>query len=410
MTEVLERFLRYVQVDTQSADGVDAVPSTDKQFVLARMLYEELREMGASNVRLDEEHAYVYATIPGNLTTTNDVPAIGFIAHMDTSPAVSGAGVQPRIVKNYDGQDIPLNQEFTISVEEFPEIRNYVGQDLIVTDGSTLLGADDKAGVAEIMTMAHYLLTHGEVPHGTIQIGFTPDEEVGRGVDYFDVAGFGADFAYTVDGGALGELEYENFNALNIQVTVHGKSIHPGDAKGRMRNALLVAMEFQNMLPTFANPAYTERYEGFYHLDELHGGVDETVMSYIIRDHDAQKFNEKVKFAYQIATFLNTKYGAGTVLIQECGCYRNMKEMIEPHMELIDKASKAMEEAGVTPRVVPIRGGTDGARLSYMGLPCPNLCTGGHNYHGRFEYIPVQSLEKTAEILIRLVGQYVKQE
>jgi tripeptide aminopeptidase len=213
-----------------------------------------------------------------------------------------------------------------------------------------------------------------------------------------------------VDGGALGELEYENFNALNIQVTVHGKSIHPGDAKGRMRNALLVAMEFQNMLPTFANPAYTERYEGFYHLDELHGGVDETVMSYIIRDHDAQKFNEKVKFAYQIATFLNTKYGAGTVLIQECGGYRNMKEMIEPHMELIDKASKAMEEAGVTPRVVPIRGGTDGARLSYMGLPCPNLCTGGHNYHGRFEYIPVQSLEKTAEILIRLVGQYVKQE
>lgn len=410
MSEVLERFLRYVQVDTQSQDGVEAVPSTPKQFTLARMLFRELQEMGASNVRMDEEHAYVYATIPSNLQADAKVPAIGFIAHMDTSPAVSGANVQPRIVKAYDGTDIRLNDAFGISVEEFPEITRYVGQDLIVTDGNTLLGADDKAGVAEIMTMAHFLLTHPERPHGTIQIGFTPDEEVGRGVDYFDVAGFGADYAYTVDGGALGELEYENFNALNIQVTVHGKSIHPGDAKGKMKNALLVAMEFQNMLPTFANPAYTERYEGFYHLDELHGGVDETVMSYIIRDHDAKKFNEKVKFAYQIATFLNTKYGPDTVKIQECGGYQNMKEMIEPHMELIELAAKAMEDVGVTPKIVPIRGGTDGARLSYMGLPCPNLCTGGHNYHGRLEYIPVQSLEKTAEILIRLVGRYADGE
>lgn len=406
MSEVLERFLSYVKIDTQSVEGVDTVPSTKKQFDLARKLYAQLLEMGASNVRLDEEHCYVYATIPSNLPEGAKAPAIGFISHMDTSPAVSGEHVKPRIVENYDGKDIPLNEEFTISVEEFPEITRYVGWDIIVTDGTTLLGADDKAGVAEIMTMAHYFLSHPEIPHGTIQIGFTPDEEVGCGVDYFDVPGFGADYAYTVDGGALGELEYENFNALNIQVVVKGKSIHPGDAKGKMKNALLVSMEFQNMLPTFANPAYTERYEGFYHLDELHGGVDETIMSYIIRDHDAKKFNDKVKFAYQIATFLNTKYGANTVTIRECGGYQNMKEMIEPHMELIDLAAEAMKDAGVTPTVNPIRGGTDGARLSYMGLPCPNLCTGGHNYHGRFEYVPVQSLEKTVEILVRLVGKY----
>lgn len=408
MSEVLERFLRYVKIDTQSADNAGQVPSTRKQFDLAAKLYQELKEMGASNVRLDEEHCYVYATIPSNLPEGAKAPAIGFISHMDTSPAVSGANVNPRIVRDYDGGDIPLNEEFTISAEEFPEITRYKGWDIIVTDGTTLLGADDKAGVAEIMTMAHYFLSHPETAHGTIQIGFTPDEEVGCGVDYFDVPGFGADYAYTVDGGALGELEYENFNALNIQVIVKGKSIHPGDAKGKMKNALLVSMEFQNMLPTFANPAYTERYEGFYHLDELHGGVDETIMSYIIRDHDAKKFNDKVKFAYQIATFLNTKYGAGTVTIRECGGYQNMKEMIEPHMELIDLAAEAMKDAGVTPTVNPIRGGTDGARLSYMGLPCPNLCTGGHNYHGRFEYVPVQSLEKTVEILVRLVQKYAQ--
>lgn len=408
MSEVLERFLRYVKIDTQSADNAGQVPSTRKQFDLAGKLYQELKEMGASNVRLDEEHCYVYATIPSNLPEGAKAPAIGFISHMDTSPAVSGANVNPRIVRDYDGGDIPLNEEFTISAEEFPEITRYKGWDIIVTDGTTLLGADDKAGVAEIMTMAHYFLSHPETAHGTIQIGFTPDEEVGCGVDYFDVPGFGADYAYTVDGGALGELEYENFNALNIQVVVKGKSIHPGDAKGKMKNALLVSMEFQNMLPTFANPAYTERYEGFYHLDELHGGVDETIMSYIIRDHDAKKFNDKVKFAYQIATFLNTKYGAGTVTIRECGGYQNMKEMIEPHMELIDLAAEAMKDAGVTPTVNPIRGGTDGARLSYMGLPCPNLCTGGHNYHGRFEYVPVQSLEKTVEILVRLVQKYAQ--
>ena len=406
MSEVLDRFISYVKIDTQSMEGAEAVPSTKKQFLLAQKLYNELLEMGAENVRLDEDHAYVYAPIPSNLPKDREVPAIGFIAHMDTSPAVSGENVNPRIIRNYDGKDIVLNEEYTLLAEEFPEITDYKGWDIVVTDGTTLLGADDKAGVAEIMTMAHYFLSHPEIPHGTIQIGFTPDEEVGRGVDYFDVPGFGADYAYTVDGGALGELEYENFNALNIQVVVKGMSIHPGGAKGKMKNALLVSMEFQNMLPTFANPAYTERYEGFYHLDEMHGGVDETVMSYIIRDHDAKKFNDKVKFAYQIATFLNTKYGAGTVTIRECGGYRNMKEMIEPHMELIDLAAKAMEEAGITPVISPIRGGTDGARLSYMGLPCPNLCTGGHNCHGRFEYIPVQSLEKTTEILIRLVGKY----
>ncbi len=408
MTEVLERFIRYIKIDTESKDGVDEVPSTKKQFDLARLLYSELVELGATNVRIDEEHAYVYATIPANLPEGSKAPSIGFIAHMDTSPAVSGANVNPRIVENYDGEDIRLNEEYTLSTEDFPEIKAYKGCDIVVTDGTTLLGSDDKAGVAEIMTMAHYFLTHPEIPHGAIQIGFTPDEEVGRGVDFFDVAGFGADYAYTVDGGAIGELEYENFNALNIQVIVKGKSIHPGSAKGKMKNALLVAMEFQNMLPTFANPAYTEKYEGFYHLDELNGSVDETVMSYIIRDHDAKKFNDKVKFAYQIAAFLNTKYGAGTVTIKECGGYSNMKEMIEPHMELIEKACTAMKSVGVTPIISPIRGGTDGARLSYMGLPCPNLCTGGHNCHGRFEYVPVSSMEKTVEILIGLTKEWAK--
>ena len=406
MSAVLDRFLDYVTYDTQSKEDETAVPSTSKQFELARKLYRELCDMGADNVTFDEEHCYVYATIPSNIE--KNVPVIGFISHMDTSPAVSGFNVKPRIVKDYDGRDIRLNDDFAISVSEFPELINYKGWDIVVTDGNTLLGADDKAGIAEIMTMAHFLLSNPDFKHGTVKIGFTPDEEVGRGVDFFNVPFFGADFAYTVDGGALGELEYENFNALNIQVVVKGKSIHPGDAKGKMKNALLVSMEFQNMLPTFANPAYTENYEGFYHLEQLHGGVDETVMNYIIRDHDINKFNEKVRFAYQIATFLNTKYGDNTVIIRECGGYRNMREMIEPHMEIVELAAEAMRDVDVTPKVLPIRGGTDGARLSYMGLPCPNICTGGHNFHGRLEYIPVQSLEKTTDILIKLVEKYAE--
>ena len=405
MKAVTERFLKYVAIDTQSDPNADTVPSTEKQRNLANILVEELKEMGAENVQL-EEHCYVYATIPA--TTDKPCKTIGFIAHMDTSDAVSGKDVKARIVKDYDGKTIVLNKElgYELNPEEFPSVQNYVNKDLIVTDGTTLLGADDKAGIAEIMTAAEYLLTHKEIPHGTIQIAFTPDEEVGRGVDFFDVEGFGADFAYTVDGGELGELEYENFNAANFTLTIRGKSAHPGSAKGAMINALLVGMEFQNMLPTFENPAFTEGYEGFYHLCDMNGNCDEVVMEYIIRDHDNKKFEEKVAYFKDLVAFMNRKYNYNMITIEESVGYKNMKCMIEPHMHLIENAKKAMEMEGVEPKIVPIRGGTDGARLSFMGLPCPNLCTGGHNFHGRYEYICVQSMETCVNIIVNLAKIY----
>ena len=406
MSKVIEKFLNYVKIDTQSDENSTACPTTAKQHNLAKLLVKELEEMGAEDITYDTEHCYVYASIPAS-EGCDGRPVLGFIAHMDTSPAVTGENVKPRIIENYDGKDIVLSEEKNIvmKVSDFPELAEYTGKRLIVTDGTTLLGADDKAGVAEIMTMAEQLLSHKEIPHGKIRIGFTPDEEVGAGADHFDVKLFGADYAYTVDGGKLGELEYENFNAAGAKVTFHGRSVHPGDAKNKMVNALLLAMEFQNMLPFFENPMYTEKYEGFYHLDQLSGSVEKAQSEYIIRDHDKDKFERKKETFLRIGAYLNEKYGKDTVQIDMKDSYYNMREIIEQHMQLIENAKAAMEETGVNPIVVPIRGGTDGARLSYMGLPCPNLCTGGHNFHGRFEYICADSMEKIVEILLKLAGK-----
>ena len=403
MSKVIEKFLNYVKIDTRSDENSTACPTTAKQHNLAKLLVKELEEMGAEDITYDTEHCYVYATVPAAKGCENR-PVLGFIAHMDTAPAVTGENVKPRIIENYDGKDIVLNEEKNIvmKVSDFPELVEYTGKRLIVTDGTTLLGADDKAGVAEIMTMAEQLLLSRDIPHGKIRIGFTPDEEVGAGADHFDVKLFGADYAYTVDGGKLGELEYENFNAAGATVTFHGRSVHPGDAKNKMVNALLLAMEFQNMLPVFENPMYTEKYEGFYHLDLLSGSVEKAQAEYIIRDHDKDKFEQKKETFLRIGAYLNEKYGKDTVQIDMKDSYYNMREIIEQHMQLIENAKAAMEETGVNPIVVPIRGGTDGARLSYMGLPCPNLCTGGHNFHGRFEYICADSMEKIVEILLKL--------
>ena len=403
MSKVIEKFLNYVKIDTRSDENSTACPTTAKQHDLAKLLVKELEEMGAEDITYDTEHCYVYASIPAS-EGCDGRPVLGFIAHMDTAPAVTGENVKPRIIENYDGKDIVLNEEKNIvmKVSDFPELVEYTGKRLIVTDGTTLLGADDKAGIAEIMTMAEQLLSHKEIPHGKIRIGFTPDEEVGAGADHFDVKLFGADYAYTVDGGKLGELEYENFNAAGAKVTFHGRSVHPGDAKNKMVNALLLAMEFQNMLPVFENPMYTEKYEGFYHLDLLSGSVEKAQAEYIIRDHDKDKFEQKKETFLRIGAYLNEKYGKDTVQIDMKDSYYNMREIIEQHMQLIENAKAAMEETGVNPIVVPIRGGTDGARLSYMGLPCPNLCTGGHNFHGRFEYICADSMEKIVEILLKL--------
>ncbi len=402
---ITDRFLRYAALDTQSAPDCDRVPSTEKQLALAQLLARELKEMGAADVHLDS-HGYVYASIPAS-QGLEDRPVLGFISHMDTAPACSGADIKARIVPNYDGREILLNRELNLrlSPADFEGLARCKGQDLIVTDGTTLLGADDKAGIAEIMTMAQTLLT-GDRPHGAIRIAFTPDEEVGNGPAFFDVKGFGADFAYTVDGGELGELEYENFNAAGVKVTIRGKSIHPGSAKNKMINAILVAMELQRLLPMEQNPAFTEGYEGFFHLDELQGTVEKASMDYIIRDHDAARFQEKKDRFLAAVDYLNGVYGAGTVTAVVSDSYRNMKEQILPHFHLIRNAQRAMEKVGVTPMVVPIRGGTDGARLSFMGLPCPNLCTGGFNFHGPFEFISIQSMEKVTQLLLALVEQY----
>lgn len=408
METAAEKFLRYIAFDTQSRDGQDAVPSTDKQWDLARVLAEELMVMGAEQVSIDE-HAYVMAVIPAS-RGKESVPALGFVAHMDTAPDFSGANIKPQIIKSYDGGDILLNQAtgMIMSPKVFPELLHYRGDDLITTDGTTLLGADDKAGVAEIMTMAEYLLSHPEIEHGRICIGFTPDEEVGRGTDFFDVGRFGAEVAYTIDGGELGEIEYENFNAASAKVTIQGLNIHPGSAKTMMRNALLIGMELQSLLPAEQNPMFTEGYEGFFHLNSMSGDVEGAVLSYIIRDHDKAKFEAKKHLMQEAAGYLNCKYGAGTVSISMTDSYYNMKEKVEPHKYLITLAKEAMTELGIEPKIVPIRGGTDGARLSYMGLPCPNLCAGGHNFHGKFEYVSIQSMEKISRLLITIASNFAK--
>lgn len=403
MSEVIDRFMRYISVDTMSAEDADQVPSTPGQMTLAGQLADELRSIGAQDVSLSE-HGYVFAVIPATAGCEN-APALGLIAHMDTSPAISGADIHPQLVKDYDGTDICLNRELDIwlRVSEFPDLARYKGQDLITTDGTTLLGADDKAGVAEIMTAAAWLIAHPEVAHGKICIGFTPDEEVGCGTKCFDLKAFGADIAYTVDGGSLGELEYENFNAASGKVSIHGASIHPGTAKGKMKNALLLGMEFQQMLPQFENPAYTEEREGFYHLCSMSGDVDQAEMEYILRDHDHAKLAEKKARVQKICAYLNDRYGENTFCAEIRDSYSNMREVIEQHPQLIENAEAAMRNCGVEPHCAVVRGGTDGAALSFRGIPCPNLCTGGHNCHGRFEFITVQSLNKVTEILEELV-------
>lgn len=400
-----ERLLHYVSFGTQSDHTSETVPSTASQKVLGEALVKEMKEMGIQDAFMDDM-GYVYGTIPAT-AGKEDKPVIGFIAHMDTAEDASGDNIKAKIVE-YQGGDVLLNEEKQIYLteKEYPDLKKYVGQHLMVTDGTTLLGADDKAGIAEILTMAECLLNDSTIEHGTIKIGFTPDEEVGHGADHFDVAGFGADFAYTVDGGELGELEYENFNAGAAKVVVHGLSIHTGSAKNAMVNASLLAMEYHNMLPVEQNPRYTEGYEGFFHLNSINGRVEEAELSYIIRDHDALKYEQKKQVMQDIADYLNKKYGEGTFELTITESYRNMKEKIEPHMHLIDNAREAFRQCGVEAVSIPIRGGTDGARLSYMGLPCPNLSTGGHNFHGRFEYIPVESMDKMTETLVNIAKIY----
>lgn len=403
--DVLSRFINYARIDTASKDDMDCIPSTGKQFNLGKLLVEELQALGVPNARIDE-HGYVYAHIDAN---KEGVPAYGFIAHMDTSPDASGKNVEPRIVKCYDGGDIKLNDSTTISPAEFPSIKRYIGQDIVVANGTTLLGADDKAGVAEIMTLVQTLMNDPTIKHGKICIAFTPDEEVGRGSDMFDVKGFGADYAYTVDGGELGEIEYENFNAASANIVVHGRGIHPGSAKDKMINSIHVANEFDAMLPSAQRPEYTENYEGFIHLTDINGDIESTHMHYIIRDHDFTKFTEKKRVMQAAADYINLRYGSGTLELAITDSYYNMKEKITPHMHLIDNVCRVMRELGVEPIINPVRGGTDGARLSYMGLPCPNICTGGHNFHGRYEYIPVQSMEKVCDILLSIVKLVAEQ-
>ncbi|MCR4996866.1 MAG: peptidase T [Butyrivibrio sp.] len=406
--DVIEKFLKYVKVDTQSDPDSGTSPSTMKQHDLAKILRDELIGIGASDVYYDEEHCYVYASIPSNIDDGKKRYKMGFVAHMDTSDEVSGKDVNPRIVDNYEGSDICLSKDgkVVLSPKDFPELLNHIGEDLIVTDGTTLLGADDKAGVSEIMTMAETLLSNPEIKHGEIKIAFTPDEEIGEGTAYFDIERFGADFAYTVDGGKLGELEYENFNAAGGTVKVHGRSVHPGDAKNKMINAALICYEFHSMLPVFQNPMYTEKREGFFHLTGINGGTENAEATYIIRDHDEKLFEEKKKLFKEAADYLNKKYGEGTVEVDVKDQYFNMIEKIRPHMHLVDNVKKVMEELGVTPIDSPIRGGTDGASLSYKGLPCPNLCTGGYNYHGKYEYASIQEMRKVVDILLGIVKVY----
>lgn len=408
-TKVVENFLRYVKIDTQSREEFsDHVPSTEKQRNLAKVLYQELKDMGASDVRYDEEHSYVYAVIPSNVGD-DKIPAIGFIAHMDTSDAVSGENVNPRIIENYDGEDIILNAEKNIvtRVSEFPMLKNCKGKSLIVTDGNTLLGGDDKAGVAEIMTMAEYFLTHPEEKHGKLCIGFTPDEEVGNGVAFFDIKGFGADYAYTVDGGELGDMSYECFHAASAKLTAVGKSTHPGYAKNIMRNAIKMIYEFNAMLPDEC-PENTEGYEGFYHITDVKGTVEEATADFIIRDHDKKKFEERKAVFASVADQLNEKYGEKIFLVTIEDSYCNMREMIEKEMFIVDYAVEAMKRTGVEPRISAIRGGTDGARLSFDGLLCPNLCTGSEGHHGRNEFAFIDDMEKIVEILIQLVQIYTE--
>lgn len=399
---IKNRFLNYVSIDTQSDENSDTTPSTAKQLVLLRMLHDELKGLGLTDVSMDEK-GYVMAGLEAN--NGKESPAVGFIAHVDTSPDMPGNNIKARLVENWDGKDIVLNQELKLllSPSDFPEMKQYVGQTLIVTDGTTLLGADDKAGVAEIMTAVEYLVTHPEIKHGPIKIGFTPDEEIGRGVDHFDVKKFGADWAYTLDGGEIGELEYENFNAAYARISIQGRNIHPGYAKGKMQNALLMATEFNALLPVFDRPEFTQDYEGFFHLVKMEGSVEKAVIQYIIRDHNRELFEQRKQIMRDCADFMNTRYGQGCFSLEMKDQYYNMREKVEPQYHIVETARKAMEAVGVQAHIKPIRGGTDGARLSFMGLPCPNIFAGGHNFHGKFEFVPLESMVKATEVILKIV-------
>ena len=406
MEKILDRFLRYVAVDTQSDPESETQPSAAKELDLLKMLCEELNAMGLE-AELDQ-YGYVMATIPSNCD--KEIPAVGFIAHVDTAPDASGADIKPQIIANYDGSDIPLKgvEGLSLKVSDFPELLDYKGQTIITTDGTTLLGADDKAGVAEIMNAVQYIVEHPEFKHGEIKIGFTPDEEIGRGVIKFDVEKFGARYAYTMDGGAVGELEYENFNAAGATVKIQGRNIHPGYAKGKMLNAILIGMELNALLPVDQRPEYTSGYEGFFHIIGFNGTVESATFSYIIRDHDMALYEQKKAYMQKCVDFINEKYGEGTATVEIKHQYYNMRKEVEPHYHIVEKAKLAMEMEGITPNIKPIRGGTDGANLSFMGLPCPNIFAGGHNFHGKMEFIPLESMEKASKVILNIISLYAE--
>ena len=404
MEKILDRFLRYIAIDTQADPNSETQPSAAKELNLSKLLCEELTAMG---VQADlDEYGYVMATIPSNCD--KDVPAIGFIAHVDTAPDAAGACTNPQIIENYDGSDILLKgiEGLALKISDFPEMLAYKGQTLITTDGTTLLGADDKAGIAEIMNAVQYIVNHPEFKHGEIKIGFTPDEEIGRGVVKFDVAKFGAKYAYTMDGGAIGELEYENFNAAAATVKIQGRNIHPGYAKGKMLNAILIGMELNALLPVEQRPEYTTGYEGFYHIIGFNGTVEEASFTYILRDHDMKLYEDKKAYMHKCVDFINEKYGAGVATVEIKHQYYNMRKEVEPHYHIVEKAKKAMEMEGIVPNIKPIRGGTDGANLSFMGLPCPNIFAGGHNFHGKMEFVPLESMEKASKVILNIISLY----
>lgn len=407
MTYMIDKFLQYIKIDTTSDENSSSCPSTAIQWDLAHLLVEDLRALGLEDITLDD-NGYIMATLPAN--TNKPIPTIGFIAHMDTAPSFNGTNVNPRIIYDYDGQDICLNTQLDLhmTLKDFPELAHYQGQDLIVTDGTTLLGADDKAGIVEILDAVKYLIEHPEIPHGKIRLGFTPDEEIGRGANLFDVEKFGADFAYTMDGGTIGELEYENFNASSAKIRIQGRNIHPGTAKNKMINALLLAMELNGMLPVGERPELTAEYEGFFLLTAMSGDVENAQMHYIIRDHHMARFQRKKALLADICQFMQQKYPDAKIECTITDSYFNMREKIEPVYHIIELAKKSMEDLGIKPIIQPIRGGTDGARLSFMGLPCPNIFTGGHNFHGKFEYIPIQSMQKASALIVKIVENLAK--
>lgn len=403
---ILDRFLKYISYDTQSDENSETCPSTKKQFDLANYVKDELIKLGLKDVTLDE-NCYLMGTLPAN--TDKKIPTIGFLAHFDTSPDMSGSNIKPQIIENYKGGDIELKgNNLTLSPSVFPELNHHIGHTLITTDGTTLLGADDKAGIAEIITAIEYLVKHPEIKHGTIKVGFTPDEEIGRGVDKFDVEKFKADFAYTMDGSGLGELEYENFNAAEAKLKINGRNVHPGYAKDKMLNAILIGMELNALLPVNQRPEYTKEYDGFFHIVKFDGSVESATFKYIIRDHDRKKFEEKKVLIQDCVDLLNKRYGEGVIELTLKDQYFNMREQVEPVIHIVETAKQAMEELEIEPKVVPIRGGTDGARLSYMGLPCPNIFAGGMNFHGKFEYVSLDVMEKATQVILKIIELYSK--